>query len=286
VNGVSGIAVGFKASILPRKPKDLAKAVAACIDDREKYLKLNKIILPTFPDFRGDVEHVEGNQYLTRGKVDYIGKYTYNISEVPVGHDRASYLKILNDLYEADKIKDYDDKCSGAGFGFDVKVSVSQKVEIDKDPVKFFKLEKTYTEILTTIGYDGKLKIFQNVSELVDYFVTYRTSKFGDKIEWEREVLKSSIKKMNHKQRFIQAIVDRSLVPSGMKKLALEAWITNNIDDSDEARKLAALPLYSCTIDEVEKLKSEIMEKYAILAELLKTNATIRYKEVLNGMQT
>jgi hypothetical protein len=44
--------------------------------------------------------------------------------------------------------------------------------------------------------------------------------------------------------------------------------------------------LYSCTIDEVEKLKSEIMEKYAILAELLKTNATIRYKEVLNGMQT
>lgn len=282
VNGISGIAVGFKADILPRAPKDLIKAVTACITDREKYLKTNKIILPTFPQFRGIVEHVENNQYLTRGIIEYVGKYTYKISEVPVGHDRTSYLKILNDLYEADKIKDYEDNCSKDGFGFSVKVSISQKSIIDKDLIKFFKLEKTHTEILTTLGVDGKLKIFQSVSELVDYFVTYRMVKFGDKLVYERKVQTDKIKRLNHKKDFITAINTGVLNPSGMKKLALEAWITNNIDDSDEARKLAGLPLYSCTLDEVEKLQREIVSSYAILEVLLKTTPESRYRETLN----
>lgn len=284
VNGISGIAVGFKTSILPRQPKDLVKAVARCIDDREAFLKANKIILPSFPQFKGVVEHVSENQYLTRGVVEYAGKYTYKITEVPVGHDRASYIKILNDLYEADKIKDYEDNCSKEGFGFSVKVSISQKSDIDKDPVKFFKLEKTHTEILTTLGVDGKLKIFNNVSELIDYFVTYRTTKFQDKLDYDIAKVEAQKYEAEHRREFIKLVIDGKVDFRKVTKAQLLEFIYTNVTDKEFGKKFVSIPLYECTTDSVNELTAKIEQYESELVELNNSTPRNKFKIALKSV--
>ena len=66
VNGASGIAVGFKAEILPRNPKDVVKAC-------EEYITTGSIkteLMPFFPSFKGKVEKVEDRKFVSYGVVE------------------------------------------------------------------------------------------------------------------------------------------------------------------------------------------------------------------------
>ena len=281
VNGSDGIAVGYKHTVLPRSIKDVTKAVRTYLKDPAKFLNEAKPILPTFPDFRGEVSHIEGNKYATTGIVKYIGKYTYEVSELPIGYDRADYVQILAEMEEKELIKGFSDECSKTGFCFHVKVSLSARELIDKDPIKYFKLQKPVTEQWNLIGTDHKLVQFSGPHELIDYFVKYRIKKCGDKIEWEIKTANDNIKRMNWRLQFIQAITKKELVPSGMSKKELEDWIVSNVSDDADARRLVGIPLYSCTIDEVELLKKDILAKYADLKIIMATKPEDRYSSML-----
>jgi len=210
VNGISGIAVGFATDILPRSIEDLVYATKSYIKNSSKFLEKNEPIPPTFPHFHGTIaqESETGLNWSTTGIIEYIGKYQYKISELPIGYDREAYVNLLNKLIDSDLIKDYEDGCSEAGFGFTIKTTLAQKTEIDKDPIKYFKLKKLHSENLTTLGSDGKLKIFKSVSELIAYFCDYRLTKFSDKIDYDKEKIIKEIGFNSNKQRFISAVIN------------------------------------------------------------------------------
>jgi len=285
VNGISGIAVGFKADILPRSIKTLVKATSECLKNPKKFLQDNKPIPPSFPHFKGEVVHVDGNQWRTRGIIEYVGKYTYKISEVPIGIDREAYITFLNGLLDKDLIRDYDDLCSKDGFGFIVKVSGQQKADVDLDPHKYFKLEKSHTEILTTLGHDGKLKIFDTVAQLIHYFVEYRTSKFGDKIAYDIDKVVHELDELKDKVKFIKLVINRKVDFRTSTKQQLLDFVTNNVTTQEYGRKFINIPLYECTHDEVDKLERKIAEKTAYHQSLLKVTPTSLYAEKLAGIK-
>jgi DNA gyrase/topoisomerase IV subunit A len=258
VNGIGGMAVGFKTEILPRSLVDVLKCTKEYLKNPQKFLSEDKPIPPTFPNFSGSIVQKSVNQWKTIGIINYIGKYTYEISELPIGYDRATYVTLLNDLLEKDLIREYDDNCSKAGFGFKVKVSVSQKSIIDKDPVKYFSLEKTHTEILTTMGTDGKLKIFNTVSSLISYFCDYRTTKFSDKIEYDKAKLVDEINFLTDKKKFIKAVVMNKIDFRKVTKEILLSYVFDNITQKDYGKSFVRIPLYECTVNGVEELISKI----------------------------
>ena len=55
------------------------------------------------------------------------------------------------------KIQDFDDNCSKS-FNFVIKVDSKQDKEITKDPIKYFKLEQSYTENYTAIDENSCIK--------------------------------------------------------------------------------------------------------------------------------
>lgn len=268
VNGASGIAVGFKCNVLPRSVDDLKAAVKACVKNETKFLNDDAIILPSFPSFKGTVKHIEGRKYTTTGIVSYEGKYTYKISELPIGYDRAAYVEHLHGMVEDGKIKSYEDACSKEGFCFYVKVGVTGREVIDKDPIKFFSLEKSQTEILTTLGIDGKLKIFETVNELIAYFVKYRISKVRAKIDYDIGKVKAQLEELKDKRKFIQHVVDKKLKLEGIKKADIQAYITSNITSNTYGTKFANLPLYALTVDAIEELDVSISKCEYELSEL------------------
>jgi DNA gyrase/topoisomerase IV subunit A len=278
VNGISGIAVGFKTEVLPRSVKSLVEATSECLKNPEKFLKANKPIAPSFPSFKGTVSQVAPNQWKTTGIIDYVGKYTYKISELPIGYDRESYVEFLNGLIDKDLIRDYDDICSKDGFGFDVKVSIQQKSEIEKDELKYFKLERTHTELLTTLGYDGKLKIFDNVAELIHYFTKYRIGKFADKIAYDINENETEVDQLTLKAKFIKLVITRKVDFRTSTKQQLLDYIATNVSKEDFAKKFVNIPLYECTQDEVDKLLAKIETLVSIVEKLKKTTPEALYK--------
>ena len=285
VNGISGIAVGFKADILPRSIKSLIKTTTECLRNPQKFLRDNKPIAPSFPSFKGQVEQLGPNQWKTKGIIEYVGKLTYKISEVPIGVDREAYVTFLNSLIDKDLIRDYDDDCSSEGFGFTIKVTGQQKTVIDADPIKYFKLEKSHTEILTTLGHDGKLKIFQSVAELIHYFVQYRTTKFGDKIQYDIDKVTQELAELKDRIKFIKLVINNKVDFKKSTKQQLLDFVAVNVTAEDYGRKFINIPLYECTHDEVAKLEQKIAEKTTYHQGLLKMTPEGLYAERLASLK-
>lgn len=285
INGVSGIAVGFKTDILPRAIKDVLTATKSYLKNPKRFLEENKPIKPTFPHFRGEIEQRGDNQWKTRGIIEFVGKYTYAISELPWGYDRASYVTLLNELCDKDLIKDYSDECSKIGFGFKIKVTAAQKATIDKDPYKYFYLEKIHTEILTTMGTDGKLKIFGSVAELIAYFCGFRLTKFNDKIEYDKNKLNFEIERLTDKQNFITDVVADKLPFKETSRQGILDYIRGWITEKDHGKQFVNIPLYECTTDHVAKLVDTVIDMKSELLELEKVTSIDLFNETLNRLK-
>lgn len=268
VNGVGGMAVGFKVEVLPRALVDVINATKAYLKNPKRFLEANEVIKPTFPNFSGEIIQKGDNQWVTRGLIKFIGKNTFEISELPVGYDRETYVTLLNEMIEKDLIKDYDDECSKTGFGFKVKVSILQKLVIDKNPIKYFKLEKTHTELLTTMGVDGKLKIFTSVAELVGYFCDFRTLKFGHKIDYDKKKIYDEILLLSDKQKFIFEVINGSIDFKTTTKADLLQFIVDNITGAEHGKAFVRIPLYEITNDawlELGQSIKDLQNKLAVL---------------------
>ena len=282
VNGIEGIAVGFATKIFPRSIKLLTDEVHACLANSQKYLKANKPLPPTYPEFRGEViQGEEPGQWITTGIIEYVGKNTYKINELPIGYDRESYITVLHSLLDTDKIRDFDDDCAETGFGFTIKVTPAQKDKIDSDPLKYFKLIKPKTENITTLDVNGKLKVFESPTQLVAYFVEYRLSKFEEKLAFEKAGLDSDISEMEDRIKFINAVINRKIDFRTLSKTDLLDYIDLSITKKEYGRGFINIPLYNCTVDAVEALNGKIATAKAQLVALKKETPRSRYLSVL-----
>lgn len=268
INEISGISVGFKTSILPRSIKDITNATKAYLKNPKRFLEANEPIKPTYPHFKGNVVSHSEHQWKTQGLIKYVGKNYFEISELPIGVDRETYVTYLNELSDKDLIKDYEDQCSKNGFGFKIKVTIAQKEAIDKDPLKYFKLEKIHTEILTTLGHDGKLKIFGSVAELIGYFCDFRLSMFQKKIDYDTAQLKDEIERLTDKQKFISDVVDDEIPLRVTSKEEMLEYVRKWITDKEYGKQFVNIPVYEFTSNHVLKLKSEIVCKKSELVDL------------------
>lgn len=283
VNGISGIAVGFACNILPRPVKSLAVAVKSYLKNPGQFMLRNELIQPSFPAFKGTVTGDPENPlaWKTHGLIEYVGKYTYQITELPIGYDREAYVTLLNDMVDTDKIKDYEDNCSEAGFGFTVKVTAAAKEKIDQDPLKYFKLTKSHTENLTTLGVDGKLKIFKSVNDLIKYFCDYRLQKFDEKIQFELANVTQDITVLRDRVKWINLVASGKVGFKQLDRAGLLALIANKVTAAEHGKKFINIPLYECTQESITLLEEKIAAALIKLDQLKNTTANSRYSEVL-----
>lgn len=274
VNGVKGIAVGFATNILPRSPEALSKACKKYIETGS----LPKVLKPSFPDFKGVVEHVQGNQWRVAGVIKEEKNLTYRITELPVGNDRQGYIEFLNKLLDNDKIQDYDDLCSEKGFEFEIKVTRVQKAKIDQDPIKYFKLDTTFTENITTLDEHGNLKLFDNAVDLLQYFCDFRLKKTQSYIDFSLEELKKKIKYLQNKMSFVQAVVTGKIDLKTSKKADIVDWTNKNITtEESQVKSFLSIPFYEFAQESVELLDQKIKVENANYVSLSMVSAEQLY---------
>lgn len=258
INGVKGVAVAFATNILPRSVDDVKKAC-------NEYLKTGKIknrLAVKFPQFTGTTEYdALTNKYSCVGVFTRQGKTKLIITDVPYGHDRESYIKILDSIEDAGDIVSYEDRCNSNGFEFEVKLK-NHAGDWDNDKIiKEFKLSKPHTENLTVIDQNGKLREYTDERELIKDFCDFRIGILQKRIELNLKLAKEEARWLKVKMEFILGVLNGKIIFKNNKKGVVISQIEKHTSAiENDYDRLLRISMLSLTLEQVEELKKQIEE--------------------------
>ena len=284
LNGSSGIAVGFATNILNRNPLDLIDACVKVLDGK----RVGKL-LPWLKDYNGPIEQVgTSNQYIMRGQYQITNTTTVTVSELPPSVTFQKYEAHLNSLQDRGIIASYEDN-SANGINYIIKFARATLTNlIEKDKLdQTLKMIETETENLTCLDERGKLLIFENIPQIVEYFTNFRLSFYSKRKAFLINKYNEELTYLSNRARFIKLIIDGKLkvnnVPS--KEIILYLETTNFDQVNGTYLYLLNMPIHSLSKETYEALLKEVSEKQAELAEIKKKDPTDMYREDLADLK-
>ena len=265
LNGSSGIAVGFSTNILNRNPVDLIDACLKSLDGK----KFNEP-LPWWSAYNGPVTkntEVSTSTFQLAGRLEVQNTTTVKITELPPSMTYQKFEAHLNWLQDRNVIQYYDDNCTKNEISYTVKMSRAELANrIQKDNLmQTFKLIENETENLTCLDENGKLIIFKNVTDLINYFVKFRLTFYDKRKKYIIDQLKDQNQKMSNRARFIKMIIDGKLKVNNRPKADivtdLEKAKLDKLEDSFDY--LLNMAIHSLTKEKYEDLLKQISENEA-----------------------
>ena len=188
---------------------------------------------------------------------------TVKISELPPSMTYEKYEEILDKLVDDKLIVSYDDNCKD-NIDYVIKFTRADLEKLDDEKlVKLLKLEESSTEIFSTLDEFGKLKIFENTSDIIKYFVDFRLTYYHKRKQFMLDKMNRDLKILGNRGRFIKAILDGKLKVNNVSKViiieGIESMGLDKIDDSYDY--LLRMPIYSLTKEVFDKLKEDFSAK-------------------------
>jgi DNA topoisomerase-2 len=284
LNGSSGIAVGFATNILNRNPLDLVDACVKVLDGK----KVGKL-LPWWKEYSGPVESVAStNQYVMRGVYEIQNTTTVNITELPPSMTFQKYEVYLNSLVDRGIVYSYEDNSTN-GINYTIKFARATLADlIAKGKLdQTLKMVETETENLTCLNERGKLIIFEEVSQVVEYFVTFRLSFYSKRKAFLINKYTEELKYLSNRARFVKLIVDGKLKVNNVpRKEIVEYLQTNGFDEVNCSYSyLLNMPIHSLTKETYEQLLKEVADKKIELAEIKKLEPIDMYRTDLTDLK-
>jgi len=286
LNGGSGIAVGFATNILNRNPLDL---IDACVDVLDG--KTVKTLKPWIRGFDGtfDVAPDNPKSWLIRGKYNVKNTSTVEITEIPPGFTYEKYESLLEGLVEKGTLHAYDDHTSGKinyvlKFPRQTLTDLLKKGKLDD----VLKMQERETENYTTLDEHGKLKVFNNVTDLVEYFVNFRLSFYEKRKAHLLVDLARDVKFLSNRARFIKSIVDKELAVNGVKKIDLVNTLESMGFDKEEGTfdYLLSMPIQTLTKEKYDELCKKVDAKQKELDKVNRTSHEKMYRDDLALLRT
>jgi len=278
VNGVKGIAVGFATEIQPRNPKEISKLCQAYLSGKNID---NEKLLPYYPEFSGKV-YEENDEIYCEGEFTLTGQTKLEITEVPIGFNRETYVQILDKLEDTGKIVSYTDKCDKTGFKFDVTLKRAKKLK-DHQIISLFKLRKKINENITVIDHNGKLKVYDSPIDIIKDFCDYRILKYNERYEYLEDEDCLNHKIVRDKIKFIQMVIDGRLDFKNKNRQAIKKDLTIHFADSI-IEILIKMPIYSLCQDEKDKLVKEAADLHNRINTYRKINTTKEFIKELKRL--
>ena len=280
LNGSSGIAVGFATNILNRNPLDLVDSCLKVLDGK----KIGKL-LPWWRDYNGPVDSVAGtNQYIMRGLYEVLNTTTVKITELPPSMTFQKYEVHLNTLQDRGIIVSYDDNSSN-GINYTLKFARATLAElIGKGKLdQTLKMVETETENLTCLNEKGKLAIFEDITQVVEYFVNFRLSFYDKRKAFLIKKYGEELIYLSNRAKFIKLIVDGKLKVNNVPRKEIILYLqTADFDEVNGSYNyLLNMPIHSLTKETYEQLLKEVSDIKVLLADIKKKDPTEMYHEDL-----
>ena len=276
LNGSPGIAVGFSSNILNRDIKELIDICIKILNGK------NPVdIKPHLNNFNGEFLQDQENKkkWIIKGKLQKINTSTVKITELPPSMTYEKYENILDKLLDNKLIINYDDNCKD-NVDYTIKFTRSDLEKLNDDELfKLLKLEESSTEIYSTLDENGKLKIFDNIPDIIEYFINFRLNYYYKRKQFLSDKMNRDLKILSNRGRFIKAIIDNKLKVNNVEKYkiieGIESISLDKIDDSYDY--LLRMPIYSLTKEMYDRLKEDFKMKKEEIAKLEETDPKDMY---------
>lgn len=105
INGVKGIATGWSTDVPQFNPIDVVNNIKRIMDGNEP-----EEMMPWFRGFRGTIEKIDKNKWLSRGSYTLIGTNKIIIRELPIGMWNSNFTPLLDRLMNGEAYKSVKDK--------------------------------------------------------------------------------------------------------------------------------------------------------------------------------
>ena len=190
-----------------------------------------------------------------------VARNSWKITELPIGYTREKYYSVLIDLSNKGLIEDFDDNCSST-FEFTIKVNTKQDKDIANDPIKYFKLEQTFTENYTALDENSHLIIFDKKTDIIKKFIDYRLVKLNEQLIYDRKKLTEQLEFQTIKRNFINDVITKKILLQNMtkKELVSEFSAVYKVTDHDIINRVISIPMYSMTQDTLDQLDDQIKD--------------------------
>lgn len=263
VNGSEGVSSGFAQKVLPRNPESLMKYITNKLEGkavRSEWLN------PWFKGFNGIIEKDPElpNKWYVKGVIEPIANNCYLIKEIPYQYDLKGYIDVLDALVDSKKILRYKDESDGENI---LQFRVWLPKGLNTDLHEHLKLVKPITENYTCIDANNKIRLFNNINEIVDYYISIKKDYTNKRKEYYINKYNNELDILLSKKIFISLYINNNIKINNIKKDEIIKQLKNikEIIENDNYNYLLNMPIYSLTSekikaleDEIEKLKNEL----------------------------
>lgn len=282
LNGSSGIAVGFATNILNRNPIEVVDSCIASLDGKKF-----KEPLPWWKDFNGEIVKADGDgsTFTFKGKFEVLNTTTVKVTELPPSMTYTKYENHLNNLQEKGHISYYDDNSKGSNLEYIIKFSRNDlSNRIQKSQLEtLLKLIEHESENITCLDEKNKIIKFDNVTDLINYFVKFRLTFYEKRKKFLLSELDKNWVLLSNRAKFLKSIIDGKLKVNNRPKSDLvddiEKLKLDKINDSYDY--LLNMSIYSLTKERYENILTEINQNREEFMQINKLNTSDMYKSDL-----
>lgn len=274
INGTAGIGNGYSTKILQRSVKNVKEYVEQLINKTEADKKL---LIPAFNGFNGSVEVITDSSFLLKGRFERINSTTLVIKDLPPtsSFQYENYKeRVLIPLKIDTKsgIGEFENESKDGSWEIIIKHDRAFGKQTDDEILKALKMTEKVSENITVWGFDNKFKIFENIYQLVEYWVTERAK--WHQVRKDHVLSKMAIKNAYQEDllKLIEFWLENKDITS-MKKDDLINKLKTVVENEDHISKFLDQNIMSLTKERVDKLRKDI-------SILLKEKKTLEKKTV------
>lgn len=271
INGSSGVGNGFSCDILPYSVESVKKAVYEVMKTGFVQTKL----IPHMNGWTGTIFKNEEGQASFHGKYEIVNKTTIKITELPPKQQLKKYKALLLDLMQKGIIKSFKNKSGERSWEF-IITAPRETVALPEEKIKkLFDLVERKTETITCWDVDGRLRVFDNVEQVVERWVEVRLEHYEKRRLNIISTLEEEVRWSNLKCDFIRYWNENAENLIKLKKGSLVHAVQSkfNTVSEDDIDRLLSMRISSLTADDTARLEAEAVELNRRLVVLRNTSA-------------
>lgn len=233
VNGViCGIGTGWSCNIPSYNPLDIIVCIRnwleyRCYEKDEKEEKNDFVsyvfpeLFPWYNNFKGTIEKVEKNKFVTKGTIKRKGKNIVVVTELPISLSIKKFKDSLDDLLETKEIKGYKNYSTDNEVHFEIQ---ENELEYTLETLGLTSSLSTNNMVLFTKN--GNIKKYDDVDSIIEDFCIVRYEYYIKRREYILKNTEHELNIVTNKMRFLTEVMDGTLVIKDIDEVAL----TNTLD--------------------------------------------------------
>lgn len=296
-NGAKGIGTGFSTDIMSYNPLQIINRMELMLKKDINYKLIT--IDPYYQGFTGNIEKLDnGKKYLITGSYEIINENKVKINELPIGTWTQDYKEFLETLIDSKKkdsiVKDFNDNSTDTIVNFMIefksgtlKELLDKKIEHGMNGIhKFLKLYSIQsTTNMHLFNNKEQLKKYNSPEEIIDDYYDTRLEYYKIRKDFLLNKLKSDLKLISNKTRFINDNLNNKIDLRKKKKDEIISLLNKmKFDDiySNDYEYLRKMPMDSVCEESIEKMKKENDEITSSINDLeCSSNEDLWLKELL-----